>query len=211
VLGIIIFIQAIIAFFGILKLDESHATKVSPLTKERANNLFRWLNDFGPRFGWRATGTLTKLQEAANLGGLGIIAARRRDDRRPGHIVMVVPETDSNRARRNFDGRSDSSVTKPGGKSQFSIWHLETRLVEGRPLRRKRLLMITATGCETHSGEAMVLAKGAHRRALPNAETPNMSRTGVQRTARPTGTQAESAPDPNVEIRPLAVKRLIHH
>jgi hypothetical protein len=63
--------------------------------------LFRWLSDFGPRFGWRATGTLTKLQEAANLGGLGIIVARRRDDGRPGHIVMVVPEIDSNRARRN--------------------------------------------------------------------------------------------------------------
>ena len=41
VLGIIIFIQAIIAFFGILNLDESHATKVSPLIKERANDLFR--------------------------------------------------------------------------------------------------------------------------------------------------------------------------
>ncbi len=33
VLGITIFIQAMIAFFGILNLDESHATKVSPLTK----------------------------------------------------------------------------------------------------------------------------------------------------------------------------------
>jgi hypothetical protein len=33
VLGITIFIQAMIAFFGILNLDEPHATKVSPLTK----------------------------------------------------------------------------------------------------------------------------------------------------------------------------------
>ena len=33
VVGITIFIQAMIAFFGILNLDESHATKVSPLTK----------------------------------------------------------------------------------------------------------------------------------------------------------------------------------
>jgi len=33
VLGITIFIQAMIAFFGILNLDEAHATKVSPLTK----------------------------------------------------------------------------------------------------------------------------------------------------------------------------------
>jgi hypothetical protein len=33
VLGITIFIQAIIAFFGILNLEEPHATKVSPITK----------------------------------------------------------------------------------------------------------------------------------------------------------------------------------
>jgi hypothetical protein len=33
VLGITIFIQAMIAFFGILNLDEPHTTKISPLTK----------------------------------------------------------------------------------------------------------------------------------------------------------------------------------
>jgi len=33
VLGITIFIQAMIAFFGILNLEEAHQTKVSPLTK----------------------------------------------------------------------------------------------------------------------------------------------------------------------------------
>jgi len=33
VLGFTIFIQAMIAFFGILNLDEPHLTKVSPLTK----------------------------------------------------------------------------------------------------------------------------------------------------------------------------------
>ena len=33
VLGITIFIQAMIAFFGILNLDEPHRTKVSPLAK----------------------------------------------------------------------------------------------------------------------------------------------------------------------------------
>ena len=66
------------------------------------------------------------------------------------------------------------------------------------------LLIITATGCEKHSGESVVLAKEHIDAALPNAETPNMSRTGVQRIARPTGTQAESAPSPEVEIRPMA-------
>ena len=34
----------------------------STIDEQRANNLFRWLRAFGPRFGWRQTGTLTKLQ-----------------------------------------------------------------------------------------------------------------------------------------------------
>ena len=55
--------------------------KIEPLyertiDEQRANDLFRWLGDFGPRFGWRQTGTPTKLQEVANLGGIGIIVAR---------------------------------------------------------------------------------------------------------------------------------------
>ena len=64
----------------------------------RANNLFRWLRDFGERFGWRQTGDLTKLQNAANIGGIGLIIARRKEDGRSGHVVIVVPETDKNSA-----------------------------------------------------------------------------------------------------------------
>jgi hypothetical protein len=89
------------------------------IDEQRANDLFRWLSDFGPRFGWRATGTLTKLQEAANLGGLSIIVARRRDDGRSGHIVMVVPETDSNRARRNSDGEVIAPLQSQAGTVNF--------------------------------------------------------------------------------------------
>jgi hypothetical protein len=67
----------------------------------RANDLFRWLADFGPAFGWRRTGTLTKLQMAANQGAVGLIVARRKEDGRSGHVVAVVPETDTERARRD--------------------------------------------------------------------------------------------------------------
>jgi len=89
------------------------------IDEQRANDLFRWLRDFGPRFGWRATGTLTKLQDAANLGGLGIIVARRQEDGRSGHIVMVVPETDSNRARRNSDGEVIAPLQSQAGSVNF--------------------------------------------------------------------------------------------
>ena len=61
----------------------------------RANDLFRWLRDFGPRFGWRQTGTITKLQQEVNQGAIGLIVARRKEDGKSGHIVAVVPETET--------------------------------------------------------------------------------------------------------------------
>ena len=75
----------------------------------RANALFRWLRDFGPRFGWRQTSTPTKLQQEANMGAVGLIVARRKQDGKSGHIVAVVPETNDARAVRNSAGE----VTKP--------------------------------------------------------------------------------------------------
>ena len=79
------------------------------IDEQRANDLFRWLHDFGPRFGWRQTGTLTKLQQEVNQGAIGIIVARRKEDGRSGHIVAVVPETEKRRAKRN----ANSEVTAP--------------------------------------------------------------------------------------------------
>lgn len=81
----------------------------STICEMRANDLFRWLRDFGPGFGWRQTGTLTKLQLAANQGALALIVARRKEDGRSGHIVMVVPETDLQRSNRDAVG----DVTAP--------------------------------------------------------------------------------------------------
>ncbi len=79
------------------------------ITEMRANDLFRWLRDFGPRFGWRQTGTPTKLQQEADQGAIGLIVARRKEDGKSGHIVAVVAETETDRAVRNAAG----DVTKP--------------------------------------------------------------------------------------------------
>src|SRR5262245_23764775 len=57
-------------------------------------------------------------------------------------------------------------------------------------------LIITMTGCEKKTGEAVVLSKEHIDAALPRPETPN--------TAGATGTQPESAPTPDVEIREMA-------
>lgn len=98
--------------------------KIEPLyektiDEQRANDLFRWLGDFGPRFGWRQTGTLTKLQEAANVGGIGIIVARRKIDGKSGHIVAVVPETDDQKARRDGNGSVISPLQSQAGVMNF--------------------------------------------------------------------------------------------
>lgn len=75
------------------------------------------------------------------------------------------------------------------------------------------LLMIGLTGCEKKSGYAVVLAKEHIDAAPPNTETPkvglalprepDVSPSGGQGTARPTGTQGESDPSATVEIRPM--------
>jgi len=85
----------------------------------RANGLFRWLRDFGPRFGWRQTGTLTKLQQAANVGGVGLIVARRTNEGSSGHIVMVVPETQAVAARRNGAGEVIAPLQSQAGVTNF--------------------------------------------------------------------------------------------
>lgn len=85
----------------------------------RANDLFRWLHDFGSSFGWRRTGTLAKLQQAANQGAIGLIVARRRQEGLSGHMVAVVPETNTERARRNTIGEVIAPLQSQAGATNF--------------------------------------------------------------------------------------------
>ena len=99
-------------------------TTVEPLygdtiAEMRANDLFRWLRDFGPSFGWRQTGTLTKLQQAANQGGIGTIIARRKEEGKSGHIAMVVPETQEQTVRRGADGEVLAPLQSQAGATNF--------------------------------------------------------------------------------------------
>jgi hypothetical protein len=91
----------------------------STIDEQRANDLFRWLRAFGARFGWRQTGTLTKLQTEANFGAVGLIVARRKIDGKSGHIVAVVPETDEDRARRDGSGEVVAPLQSQAGASNF--------------------------------------------------------------------------------------------
>ncbi len=89
------------------------------LFEMRANDLFRWLRDFGAGFGWRQTGTLTKLQTEANQGAIGVIVARRREDGKSGHIVIVVPETADVTAKRDATGEVVAPVQSQAGATNF--------------------------------------------------------------------------------------------
>ncbi|HET9359427.1 MAG TPA: hypothetical protein VFO58_06745, partial [Vicinamibacterales bacterium] len=91
------------------------------IEEQRANDLFRWLRDFGTRFGWRQTSTLTKLQTEADVGAIGLIVARRVDDGRPGHITIVVPENADARARRDSGtGDVTAALQSQAGARNFS-------------------------------------------------------------------------------------------
>jgi hypothetical protein len=76
------------------------ATYERTVTEMTANMLFRWLDDFGPRFGWTRTFDLDVLQDAANGGGVALICAQRTDLQAPGHITAVVPEAAGHAAAR---------------------------------------------------------------------------------------------------------------
>ncbi len=73
-----------------------------------ANALCDWLDDHGPRFGWRRTLDLGEVQDAANAGRLATICAQRVDLNRSGHITIVVPEQGGETA-----ARSGGNVLRP--------------------------------------------------------------------------------------------------
>lgn len=85
----------------------------------RANDLFRWLRDFGQGFGWRRSASLTELQQAANQGAVALIVARRKEDGRSGHIVAVVPESGADSARRNAAGEVVAPLQSQAGARNF--------------------------------------------------------------------------------------------
>ncbi len=89
------------------------------ITEQRANQLFEWLRAFGLRFGWRQTGTLTRLQSEVNLGAIGLVIAKRKADGKPGHVTMVIPEREDFRARRDASGAVIAPLQSQAGARNF--------------------------------------------------------------------------------------------
>lgn len=92
----------------------------STVDEVRANDLFRWLRDFGQIFQWRRAASVSELQDHANMGGVSIIVARRKEDGRSGHIVAVVPETAEETAQRDNAGNVALPLQSQAGSVNFS-------------------------------------------------------------------------------------------
>src|SRR5690606_10301043 len=89
------------------------------IVEMRANDLFRWLRDFGADFGWRQAGTPTEMQAEVNQGAVGAIVARRKEEGRSGHIAMVVPEAADRPARRDRGGAVTAPLQSQAGADNF--------------------------------------------------------------------------------------------
>ena len=97
-------------------LAAAYGTTVNEIT---ANQLYQWLSDYGPEFGWTRVFDLTALQRQANEGSVCIICAQRSDLNRPGHIAAVVPETAEWKAKRLSDGSVDIPLQSMAGVSCY--------------------------------------------------------------------------------------------
>lgn len=70
--------------------------------EQNANSLHFWLKRYGSQFGWKE-GDVDTVQSKVNEGAVGVICAVRRNKRQPGHISVVVPETEHYKATRKDD------------------------------------------------------------------------------------------------------------
>ena len=99
----------------------------------RADDLYAWLCEFGPSFGWTRVFDASALQNVANGGGVGIICADRAEAGKPGHITVVVPEASGARATRDADGNVTRPLQSQAGATNFryssgvSAWWQDAR------------------------------------------------------------------------------------
>ncbi|CAN7775924.1 DUF1906 domain-containing protein [Variovorax sp. LjRoot290] len=107
---------------AIARIARGEQVPVAPddtVREMRADDLYRWLLDFGSVFGWRRVSDATALQNTANDGGVGIVCADREAAGRPGHITVVVPEDPNHSAVRDAAGNVDQPLQSQAGSTNF--------------------------------------------------------------------------------------------
>jgi hypothetical protein len=80
-----------------------------------ANELYRWLADWGDDYGWQRCQTVEEVQLRVNAGSVGVISAQRMDLSRSGHITVVLPE-DAQRSALRVPGGIVAPLQSQAGR-----------------------------------------------------------------------------------------------
>ncbi len=89
-----------------------------------SSGIHDWLGQWGSHFGWEKIDSVDALQNKVNAnGGVGIICAKRKEKGLSGHIVPVVPETNSHTAHRE-NGKVLYPLQSQAGKLNYNYFSL---------------------------------------------------------------------------------------
>ncbi|MFV8370037.1 SH3 domain-containing protein [Flavobacterium sp. LB2R40] len=87
-----------------------------------SNYIYDWFIQSGNEFGWVRIEDVDELQKKVNAnGGVGIICAKRLILNKSGHIVVVVPETDTYKAYRK-DGKVIYPLQSQAGADNYNYF-----------------------------------------------------------------------------------------
>ena len=87
-----------------------------------SNYLYDWFEESSSNFGWEKIDNVDELQKKVNEnGGVGIISAKRFILNKSGHIVVVVPETETEKAYR-VDGKVIYPLQSQAGYDNYNYF-----------------------------------------------------------------------------------------
>jgi len=87
-----------------------------------SNYIYDWFEQSSAVFGWEKTNDVDVLQNKVNEnGGVGIICAKRFILHKSGHVVVVVPETETEKAFR-IDGKVIYPLQSQAGMNNYNYF-----------------------------------------------------------------------------------------
>ncbi|WP_413998754.1 SH3 domain-containing protein [Flavobacterium sp. W1B] len=87
-----------------------------------SNYIYDWFEKSANAFGWKKIDNVDELQEKVNAnGGVGIICAKRFILNKSGHVVVVVPETETEKAYR-VDGKVIYPLQSQAGMNNYNYF-----------------------------------------------------------------------------------------
>lgn len=97
------------------------------VTELNANSLYDWLGAYGGEFRWRKLADADEAQTAANRGKLVVMCGKKSRDpetkkSRSGHISIVVPETATEKAKRNTSGKVMEPLQSQAGRNNHKYY-----------------------------------------------------------------------------------------